>query len=145
MSGFILPDCLVLKFQEVENQEVENHKDVIDTTVYVLYDKREHKYVVRGKRRWSPKFQSPSYAYECENIDDLADFLQYIICPYNKVNEILYNYNNLPFSSSEITFDFLNENDHSFYEISGYNNKNLNRKRLLRNLRMLRKVSNEYV
>ena len=142
MSGFTLPDCLVLKFQELEQEQ---SKCTIDTTVYVLYDKREHKYVVRGKRRWTPKFQSHSYAYDCENIDDLADFLQYIICPYNKVNEILYNYNNLPFTSSEISFDFLNENDHSYYEISGYNNKHFNRKRLLRNLRMLRKVSNEYV
>lgn len=140
MTEFALPDCLVLKIQELEN-----NKDKIDTTLYVLYDTRVNKYVVRGKRRLTLIHRACSYAYECENVEDLADFLQYIICPYNTVNEILYNYNNLPFSSNEISFDFLNENDHSDYEISGYNNKKISRKRLLRNLRMLRKVSNEYL
>ena len=62
----------------------------------------------------------------------------------NKVNEILYNYDNFPANPDEITFDFLNENDHSDYEISGYNDKMLNRRRLLRNLRMLRNVFNHY-
>ena len=139
MSAF-LPDCLVFKIEEVEN----NSKREIDSTIYIIYDKKNHKYLIRGRRKWTPVFQSCTYSYECEFADDLADFIQYLICPSSKVNEILYNYDNLPDNSDEITFEFLNNYDHKDYEISGYNNKKLKRGRLLRNLRMLRNVFNYY-
>ena len=134
-----IPDCLVFKFEEIED----DNKN-IDTTVYVLYDKRNDNYIVRGQRRWTPRHQSCTYSFECDNQYDLADFLQYIICPENIVNEVLYNYDNLPYDSNKITYEFLNEYDHTDYEISGYNGRKISRKRLFKNLRMLRKISNSY-
>jgi hypothetical protein len=141
MTEFIesVPDCLVFKFEEVE-KETGN----IDNTIYVLFDQRTENYVVRGQRRWTPKIQSCSYSFECDNQCDLADFLQYIVCSDNRVNEILYNYDNLPDDSNSVTYEFLHDYDHSDYEISGYNGKKFNRRRLFRMLRMLRKISNEY-
>ena len=141
MSSFTenVTDCLVFKFEEVERDTGK-----LDNTVYIIYDKKNHNYLIRGRRRWSHKNQSCTYSYKCEYANDLADFIQYLVCPDNKVNEILYNYDNFPANPDEITFDFLNENDHSDYEISGYNDKMLNRRRLLRNLRMLRNVFNHY-
>jgi len=139
MSGFTSSDCLVLKLEEVE---VESNQ--IDTTLYVLYDKRRHRYLVRGQRRWTRMFQSCQYSFECEFEHELANFIQYVICPHNKVNEVLYNYDNLSENPNEITYDFLHDYDHSDYEISGYNHKKLRRKRLLRNLRMLRNIFNYY-
>lgn len=141
MSAFTEPitDCLVFKLEEYDVDKKE-----IDTTLYILYDKRSHRYLVRGQRKWSPRHQSCTYSFECEFASDLADFIQYIICPHNKANEILYNYDNLPDNSNEITFEFLHDYDHSDYEISGYNNKKLKRCRLLRNLRMLRNVFNYF-
>lgn len=138
MSGF-LTDCLVLKLEEIE-KGTRN----IDTTIYVIYDKKNHKYLIRGRRRWCPNVQSCTYSYECEGANELASFIQYLICPDNRVNEILYNYDNLPEDPNDITFEFLNEYDHSDYEISGYNHKKLKNSRLLRNLRMLRNVFNYY-
>jgi hypothetical protein len=141
MTEFIesVPDCLVFKFEEVE-KETGN----IDNIIYVLFDQRTENYVVRGQRRWTPKIQSCSYSFECDNQCDLADFLQYIVCSDNRVNEILYNYDNLPDDSNSVTYEFLHDYDHSDYEISGYNGKKFNRRRLFRMLRMLRKISNEY-
>jgi hypothetical protein len=139
MSDFTVPDCLVLKLQEVEEQTKEK---IIDSTVYILYDKKEHCYIVRGKRRCSSSHNSCPYSFECKFANDLVDFLQYLICKSNTVNEVLYNYNNLPYSSNDITFDFLNESDHSDYEISGYNGIKLLRNRLLKNFKMLRNISN---
>lgn len=132
-------DCLVLKLEEFDNTLKE-----IDTTVYILYDKNEDKYVIRGQRRRTPYQQSCTYSFDCEFADDLVDFLKYLICPSNTVNEVLYNYDNLPSSSNEITFDFLKEHDDRAYEISGYNGFKLKRKRIVRNLRMLRNVFNYY-
>ena len=141
MASFLntISDCLVFKLEEVEHVT-----GIIDTTVYIIYDKKNHKYLIRGRRRWTPICQSCTYSYECDFANDLADFIQYIVCPDNRVNEILYNYDNLPEDPNEITFDFLNEYDHQDYEISGYNHKKLKRNRLLRNLRMLRNVFNYY-
>jgi hypothetical protein len=137
MTEFAVPDCLVLKFEEVECITKK-----VDTTVYVFYDKKEHNYVIRGQRRWTPVYNSCSYSFVSEDVNDLADFLQYIICKDNRVNEVLFNYDNLPVDSNDITFEFLNQYDHDDYEISGYNNQKLGRKRLLKNLRMLRNVFN---
>lgn len=134
-----VPDCLVFKIEEYDTTVKE-----LDTTVYILYDKEEHKYVVRGRRRHTPEHLSCTYSFDCEYANDLVDFLKYIICKENTINEVLYNYDNLPATSSEITFEFLQENDERTYEISGYNGLKCTRKRLLRNLRMLRNVFNYY-
>ena len=134
-----VPDCLVFKFEEYDT-----YKKELDTTVYVFYDKREHHYVIRGQRKWTPNHQSCTYSFNCDYAKDVADFLQYLVCEDNTVNEILYNYDNLPSESANITFEFMNEYDHRDYEISGYNGQKFGRKRLLRNLRMLRNVYNDY-
>lgn len=139
MSKYDVPDCLVLKFEEVEKESKQ-----IDNTIYVFYDKKTHYFFVRGRRRWTPATQSCTYSFQCEYAKDLADFLQYTICNNNTVNEVLYNYDNLPFESNDVTFEFLHDYDHSDYEISGYDGVNLDRKVLLRNLRMLRNVFNFY-
>ena len=132
-------DCLVLKLEEIEIGTGN-----LDTTLYVMYDKNNRRYLIRGKRRTTETSQSCSYSYECNNSGELADFIKYLICPDNRVNEILYNYDNLPEDPSDITFEFLNEFDHRDYEISGYNDKRLKSSRLLRNLRMLRNIYNYY-
>lgn len=132
-------DCLVFKFEEVDSVSNE-----VDTTLYVLYDKNSHRYLVRGQRRWSPRNHSSTYSFECEYGKDLADFIQYVICSKNKVNETLFNYDNLPHNPEEITYEFLHDYDHSDYEISGYDKQKIKRVRLLKNLRMLRNVFNYY-
>jgi len=139
MTEFAVPDCLVFKFEEIEFITGK-----VDTTVYVFYDEKECHYVIRGQRRWSPEQPSCTYSFVSEDVNDLADFLQYIICKDNEVNEMLYNYDNFSVDSNEITFDFLNKYDHSNYEISGYDKQKLDRKRLLKNLKMLRNVFNYY-
>ena len=133
------PDCLVLKFEEKDFETNE-----IDTIVYILYDKKEHNYVIRGRRRWTPKFQSCTYSFVSEDVYNLVDFLQYIISKENKVSEILFNYNNLPLDSKDITFEFLQQFDHDDYEISGYNNVQITTKGLIKSLKMLRNVFNYY-
>lgn len=141
MSAFTekVTDCLVFKFEEFDVDKKE-----IDNTLYILYDKRNNRYLVRGQRRWTPRIHSCSYSFECEFANDLADFVKYVICPYNRVNEVLYNYDNLPENSDDITYEFLHDYDHIDYEISGYNDRKLSRNRLLRNLRMLRNLFNYY-
>jgi len=142
MSEYCLPDSLVLKFEEYDYDK----KD-IDNCIYILYDIKEYKYIVRGQRNLSPKSKpnnEPStYSFMCESEEYLADFLQYTFCKFNCVNEFLYNYYNLPLDSNNITFELL-QSDQNICEISGYDNSSLKRARLIKSLRILRNVFNYY-
>ena len=141
MTEFVsnIPDTLVLKLEEVVCDT-----NTVDTTLYILYDKVRHVYLIRGQRKWTPKHQFCTYSFECEFAHELADFIEYVICKSNWVNETLFNYDNLPSDPNEITYEFLHDYDHSDYELSGYDNKRLKRVKILRNLRMLRNVYNYY-
>jgi hypothetical protein len=139
MSSFTVSDCLVLKLEEICFDD-----SSIDTVVYILFDTKKLKFIIRGQRKPTLKYTSSTYSFECNLYTDLVDFLQYVICNQNIVNETLFNYTNLPNNSNEITFEFLKEFENRNNEISGYDSKKLTSKRLIRNLRMLENVCNFY-
>lgn len=134
-----MTDCLVFKLEEFEED-----RDKIDNTVYIIYDTYDETYIIRGRREETRSRGACTYSFACDDENDLADFLQYTICSHNTVNEILYNYDNLPNDCNKITFEFLAKYDDPLYEISGYNGQKLRRKKLIRNLRMLKNVFNYY-
>lgn len=141
MNAF--PDTLVLKIQEFEQN------GLVDTTLYILYDQSIQRFVLRGKRRDSEKSDGATYSFECDFAHELADFILFVIDKWNnRVSYILYNYDNLPLTSNEITYEFLTKYDTTkldnvSYEIAGYDNLKLKRKELVSHLRMLRNVFNE--
>jgi hypothetical protein len=131
-------DCLVLKIEEYDS---DNGK--LDTTMYIIYDKQEHKYVVRGQRD-NKKYDSCTYSFNCEFAHELIDFLTFVICRENMWTFVLYNYDNLPATSDEITYEFMVKHDSKNYELAGYDKQKFNKKNLAKNLRMLRNVFNYY-
>ena len=139
METTTVTDCLVLKIEERDADSGE-----LDTTVYVIYDKKEHNYVIRGQRCPLKYSESCTYSFVCKDHRDLADFLSFIIYKENLWTYVLYNYDNLPYDSNDLTYDFLIENDSSVYELTGYNNLDYSRKGLCSILRMLRNVFNYY-
>jgi hypothetical protein len=139
MSEFPVPDCLVLKIEEYDVDTKE-----LDTTLYILYDKKYHNYVVRGRRRFTPNHHSCEYSFVCEDVHDLLYFITFVISKNNLWTYVLYNYDNLSIESDEITFEFLYNYDHSDYELAAYDKMKYNRRSLINNLRMLRNVFNFY-
>ena len=131
-----VPDCLVLKIEEYDSETYE-----LDTTVFLLYDKKEHHYVIRGKRAVTERHDSCDYSFVCNDYRDLVYFLEFVICKQNLWTYVLYNYDNLPYDSNDITYDFLTDVS-TVYELSGYNKQTYSRRKLLANLRMLRSVFN---
>ena len=131
-------DCLVLKIEEHDNATKE-----LDNTLYIIYDKKEHQFFVSGKRS-SKKIDACTYSFNCEFAEELADFITFVICKKNLWTYVLYNYDNLPQTTEEITYDFFEQHDSKVYELGGYNNLPFKRKCLLSNLRMLRNVFNYY-
>jgi hypothetical protein len=132
-------DCMVFKLEEVEH-----HSGSLDNEIFIIYDNRHKHYLIRGKRTSTKRIEFSPYSYHCEEAERLPNFIKYLVCPINKVNEILYNYDNLPENPNDITFDFLKDCEDRSYEISGYNRKKLKKTRLLRVLRMMKDVSNFY-
>jgi len=133
-----LTDCLALKIQEYDIDD-----NILDTTLYIIYDKKEHHYVLRGKRN-DINMKSEPYSFNCEFAHELIDFITFIICKKNNWSFILYNYDNLPATSDEITYDFMNVNESYVYELGGYEKQKYNKTGLLKYLRILRNVFNNY-
>lgn len=140
MNNNIVPDCLVLKLEEIDAKNV----NAIDTTIYILYDTKKLKYIIRGKRRQTIKYNSCTYSFECNLKNNLVHFLKYIICESTVVNETLFNYDDLPKDSNKITFEYLQEFENRNNEISGYDKKKLTKKRLTKNLTILESISNYF-
>ena len=139
MDTTTVSDCLVLKIEERDSDNGE-----LDMTVYIIYDKKDRNYVVRGKRSVINNTDACTYSFVCKDHIDLADFLSFVICKKNLWTYVLYNYDNLSYDSNDITYEFLKENESNVYELTGYNFENYSRKRLCTTLRMLRNVFNYY-
>jgi hypothetical protein len=136
----LVPDCLVLKIEENELITKE-----IDTTLFILYDKKEENYVIRGKRReFKSGAESSAYSFVCKDIFALTFFISFVLCKSNLWTFVLYNYDNLPCKSEEITYEFLKDYESPIYELSAYDMEKFSRKKLLNILDMLKNVSNEY-
>jgi hypothetical protein len=135
----IIPDCLILKLQEVDLQT-----NKVDTELYIIYDQLKEKFVLRGQRYSDSHIPSNVYSFECSNQKALLNFISYVICKNSIINETLYNYDNLPQDSATISFDFLKIHEHVDYEVSGYNNIKFNKKRLRKLFNILLNVFNLY-
>lgn len=133
-----VPDTLVLKI--IERDEL----NVIDNVVYILYDQRYQRYVIRGKRRDTVNIKSQDYSFECDNSRHLAEFIEFMMDKNYTFSYILYNYTNLPEKSDDITFDFLFDNDDLANEMTGYDDEPMVKHKLLKMFRILKNVYNFY-
>lgn len=136
-------DCLVLKIED--NNEMNN---LTRHVIYILYDVNESCYVVRGlniQTGWAKnRPEDCPYSFMAKNVNSLADFIMHVIPKHNTVREVLYNYDNLPQYSSEITYEFLVGNELEDYEITYGAHNRLNKKSLLSKLKILKNVFNYY-
>ena len=71
-------------------------------------------------------------------------FRSCLICKHNLWSYSLYNCNNLPWDSDDITFGTLEESVNKENEVVGYDNQPYDTKTLKRMLRILRNVYNYY-
>jgi hypothetical protein len=122
---FIVPDTLVLEIVE-PNQ--------IGPVFYVLYDKNTHIYVLRCLTE-----TQNIISFECDSEEDLINFVKVLFKGVSTTSFTLYNYDNLPALSNNITFEFLNENRPD--EIVCDCDK-LKKKNLLKYLRIIRNIFN---
>ena len=127
-------DCLVLRIDEIESESGKK-----DTTMYIFYDKNEELFVIRGKRiNW------PSYSFYCNKLKDLAEFISTVVSSDNLWTYTLYNYDNLLKDSDDVTFDYLDYNAETKYEVVAFDKQYYDYKMLNKMLGFLRNVYNYY-
>ena len=136
MCEYNVTDCLVLKIEERDQDTYE-----IDNTVFILYDYLKCQYVIRGQRA---EKKSCAYSFVCDKKKQLVSFLTTLIPASNLWTYILYNYDNLPKESNDITYEFLKEYESEEYELYGYDDMMYNKKKLIKQLNILRNVYNEF-
>ena len=131
-------DCLVLKIIETDPDTQKT-----DTELYIIYDKKNHAFMIRGKRRDTRKITSMPYSFNCDTAADVYNFIDLTICRFNLISYTLYSYDNLTDAN---TFEFLHRCNDPAYEIVGYDNIKLskNKKNIMKVLRTLREVYNHY-
>jgi hypothetical protein len=132
-------DCLVLMIEEYDIDNVRT-----DNTVYVLYDQKDEHYVIRGKRNDTKNIKGCGFSFNCTNIKSLEYFISFIICKKNLWSFTLYNYDNLPYMSENITYDYLSENASSEIELSGYDKINYSKEELKNLFKTIKNVFNNY-
>jgi len=131
-------DCLVLKIEEY----VDNN---LDTTLFVLYDKNEETYLIRGKRSDTNESEPISYSFNCYYSKELNDFISFIVCPESKLSYTLINYHDLPYDKKNIDYNYLKNLDNDrLYEIAGYDNQKYDKKKILNILKFLKYMFNYY-
>ena len=138
MSAMI-NDCIVLKIEEIEN-----HSSDTDNTIYVLYDIKNHEYIIRGVRSATYNRTFDTYSFRCQSSKVVIDFLSFTIDSTNKVSYSLYNCNRLPSFSDDITIDILNYSCYKSSEIVGYDNMTPNRKTLRKYIDIVGNMFNPY-
>jgi len=135
-------DCLVLKIEEVES--VGSHEKVVDNQIFVIFDTREERYILRGKRNDTHKIKFETYSFNCDTSDDVVNFLLFVIDKNNLLNYILYNISDLPFKSEEISFESLVNSVYGECELVGYENNAFSKKVLKNNIQILRYMYNDF-
>ena len=130
-------DCLVLRI--VDTDSIKNNKTA---NLFVLYDVKEREYVVRGSNDHAKAFVP--FSFNCRTRTELIDFIKFFLCEECKWSYELYNYDNLPAFSNDITYDFLHSNLDNRYNIVSYDNQEYSKRSLQKWLRMLEYVKNDY-
>lgn len=83
------------------------------------------------------------FSFSCKKKKMMIKFIEYLVS-VNSCEFTLYNYDNLPFLSEEISYDFLEKFQDTRYEIVSYEKKNFDYKICMNLLNLLKNIYNNY-
>jgi hypothetical protein len=130
-------DCLVFKLEEFDCDNLG-----LDTTLFIIYDNNNEKFIIRGRRAASLH----PYAFTCKKVQGLVDFIGFVVGDKNMLSYTLYSFDDLPVHQSDITVELLENITQckTKDEVVGYDNKTFNAKQLSGILKILQNVFNYY-
>ena len=111
-------DCLVLC---IESQD--------HSRMYIFYDSSTDLYEIRA---------SKPYSFSCTSRSSLVDFINYTLDQPFIIT--MYHHDDLPDTSVDVTFDLLDQSQHTHQELFSYRDKKIRKSMLT----MLRNITNYY-
>ena len=133
-------DCLILKIEEVDIA----HDNDIESEIFIIYDKNNNNYIIRGKRVDIGDIHFNTFSFICESVNHLTSFLSFIIDNHNKVIYTLYNHDDLPILSNEIYFETLAKSLTDSHEVVEYEMEDFSNEILRNRVEILKHVYNYY-
>jgi hypothetical protein len=130
-------DCLVLKIVEINDSD-----KCVDNMVYVFYDTNQQLYEIRGKVM-SKSIPYETYSFRSELSKDVERFIKLIV-DKNTVTYDLLNYKELPLTSEEITFEYLENEQSDKNEIVSFFPSLYSSSKVKHMLKTIKYVFNEY-
>ena len=134
MDFYNFPDTLVFKITKYAYD--------VNHFMYIVYDNSLDKYIIRGQKLNKQPYKATNYSFECESTTYLRDFMMTVLGNKSNVSYSFYNYDNLPLTSDEITYDLLEDYDDKIYELSNEITI-LKKKQLKHYLNMLTHILND--
>jgi|LauGreDrversion4_2_1035121.scaffolds.fasta_scaffold51078_2 hypothetical protein len=136
-----LNSCLVLCIEEHDDD------GSIDTRIFVSYNEADKMYIINGKRldlikNGKTAFFQP-FMFSAESSNDLLDFLSLTLDIKRPFSYTLFNYNNLSYNKTDITYSFMEDNIDRRYEIAAYDGVGYSRKRFRQLVRMTKLMYNK--
>lgn len=116
-----------------------------DMNMYIYFDETIDNYVIFGRRsdRKGSKKEFVPFRFQSKSKRELVKFIMLVIDPETRVSFEMYNYNNLTdHDFKDITYEFMEDNVDSQYEICAYDNIKLSKKFLYKNLSLLESLFN---
>jgi len=137
-----LNSCLVLCIEEHDDDN-----NSIDTRVFVSYNEADKMYVINGKRLDLIKndkiaFFQP-FMFCTESSNNVLDFLSLTLDIKSRFSYTLFNYNNLSYDKTDITYSFMEDNIDRRYEIAAYDGIGYSRKRFRQLVKMTKLMYNK--
>jgi len=134
---------------------IEEHDDIkkiksVDTRLFIGWSNLDNDFLIRGKRVDIGKHEFVPYAFHCNSIDKLYDFIEFVVGSKSNTSIILYNYNNIDVNSGEqpvknddeLTYEFFEKYMDKNYEIAAYDKVRLNRVQIKKYLNLLKYIYN---
>jgi hypothetical protein len=111
--------------------------------LFVLYDNLNKTFFLCGKKVLHSTPDTVPFSFYCENEKNIKQFADLILD--DRVNVHLYNFNDLPSTCIEITFDTLNEMRSEDCKIVTYYEDHEYYNNFITYLEILKNVKNDYV
>ena len=127
--------CLVLKIDELCSQN-----NIIDTTIYTIYDQINGRYFIYGKRADTRAAAAVPYAFVCNQIESAIKFIEFAMWKHNTFSYTMYN---LPIRRIDtVSFQTINTYATEGREIVCYDSTHYDHDELTRYIQMLSLVQN---
>jgi hypothetical protein len=131
---------LILCIEEHYNKD---DYSLVDTRLFIGWSEEDTDYFVRGKREDSEHHKYAPYAFHCKSINDLYNFIEFVVGKKKNVSVTLYNYNKIDkIAVSDMTYELFKEQMDINYEIAAYDEVKLKRSLLVKWLRMIQNAYN---